>query len=121
MIVLVSVLRSRASGWAAEDESLVPVLNSLSRPVSGGFLLAALSFPWIFTDRPAIVAGLLSLVVIPPLIRFLSPLVSVCRCDARSTRWRPGWWWTWCATIWCPNRWSIGFCCWLKTWLCWWR
>ena len=76
LAVLVRVLRIRTAAWAAEDSRLAPMLDSLARPVSAGFLLATLFFPQVFSDRPAVVANLVTLLVIPPLIRFLSPLIS---------------------------------------------
>jgi len=76
MALVVGVLRARTVNWLAEDPSLVPMSASLSKPLSGGFLLGALVFPWVFADRPAVVAALMSLVTVPPMIRFLSPVVT---------------------------------------------
>ena len=75
-IAAVLGLRRKAVSWIGEDESLAPIIDSLSRPISGGFLVAAISFPWLFPERPDVFSGLIALLVIPPLIYFLAPLVS---------------------------------------------
>jgi len=74
-IAAVTGLRRKAVVWVGEDASLAPIIDSLSRPVSGGFLAAAVSFPWLFPERPDVFSGLIALLVIPPLIYFLVPLV----------------------------------------------
>ncbi|MED5261673.1 MAG: mechanosensitive ion channel domain-containing protein, partial [Myxococcota bacterium] len=73
--LLVSGFGSAAHRWVGDEPGSEGLTGALSRPISGGILVGLLVFPWVYPERPMIIAGLASLLLVIPMIRLLTPLV----------------------------------------------
>ena len=75
MTILVSVFGSAAHRWVGDDPGSDALTRALSRPFAGGVLVGLLIFPVVYPERPVIVATMVSLLIVVPVIRLLTPLV----------------------------------------------
>ncbi len=85
----VTALRRFALNELGHEPEIEKILRALSRPISGGLLLAIVAIPWLLPDRPPSAVSFTWVALTGPMILFLSPLVGP---EVRKTLYALGLW-----------------------------
>jgi potassium efflux system protein len=85
----VTALRRFALNELGHEPEIEKILRALSRPISGGLVLAIVAIPWLLPDRPPSAVSFTWVALAGPMILFLSPLVGP---EVRKTLYALGVW-----------------------------